>query len=272
MRDRVIARDDDRARVRYSPIVTFARVLALLAATTCVVRGMYARGERLAAVPRRPCLRRRGRPRRPSARRRGQAAGQTRAPSSGCPRSPSISPPTRRRSARTRRTSFSSSRPGRPGRARRCASSPSARSRSPASSASCPAEKGRPAATDAAPLASSDARHGGPPYFFVAEVESPKAGPLRRRPHAARVRGRQGRRHEARHRRRVQARAARGPEGDRRSLAHPAQLEPQPRERVFRMDRAALRRARRRDAELARAARGPARQEAEPALRSSRRR
>ena len=38
-----------------------------------------------------------------------------------------------------------------------------------------PAEKGKPTG-DAAPVATSDARHGGPPYFFVAEVESPKAG------------------------------------------------------------------------------------------------
>lgn len=39
-----------------------------------------------------------------------------------------------------------------------------------------PAEKGRAASTDVAPVASSDVRRGGPPYFFVAEVESPRAG------------------------------------------------------------------------------------------------
>lgn len=39
-----------------------------------------------------------------------------------------------------------------------------------------PAEKGRPAAADATPLVTSDVRHGGPPYFMVAEVESPRAG------------------------------------------------------------------------------------------------
>jgi hypothetical protein len=37
--------------------------------------------------------------------------------------------------------------------------------------------KGRSSAPGtAAPLASSDVRHGGPPYFFVAEIESPRAG------------------------------------------------------------------------------------------------
>lgn len=39
-----------------------------------------------------------------------------------------------------------------------------------------PSTKGRPAATDAKPVASSDVRRGGPPYFYVAEVESPRAG------------------------------------------------------------------------------------------------
>jgi hypothetical protein len=39
-----------------------------------------------------------------------------------------------------------------------------------------PAEKGHPADAGAAPVATSDVRRGGPPYFFVAEVESPRAG------------------------------------------------------------------------------------------------
>jgi hypothetical protein len=39
-----------------------------------------------------------------------------------------------------------------------------------------PAEKGRPAKTDATPLVSSDVRRGGPPYYWIAEIESPKAG------------------------------------------------------------------------------------------------
>ena len=38
------------------------------------------------------------------------------------------------------------------------------------------AEKGKPEPTDNAPVVTTDARHGGPPYFFVAEVDAPKAG------------------------------------------------------------------------------------------------
>ena len=37
-------------------------------------------------------------------------------------------------------------------------------------------EKGRPMSPDAAAVASSDVRRGGPPYFFVAEIEAPRAG------------------------------------------------------------------------------------------------
>jgi len=39
-----------------------------------------------------------------------------------------------------------------------------------------PGEKNRPASADAAPAAASDVRRGGPPYFWVAEIESPRAG------------------------------------------------------------------------------------------------
>jgi hypothetical protein len=38
------------------------------------------------------------------------------------------------------------------------------------------AEKGRAASADSAALVSSDVRRGGPPYFFVAEIEAPRAG------------------------------------------------------------------------------------------------
>lgn len=37
-------------------------------------------------------------------------------------------------------------------------------------------EKGKAAAADATPVASSDVRRGGPPYFFIAEIEAPRAG------------------------------------------------------------------------------------------------
>jgi hypothetical protein len=39
-----------------------------------------------------------------------------------------------------------------------------------------PGDKGRPAKTDGAPAASSNVRRGGPPYFWIAEVEAPRAG------------------------------------------------------------------------------------------------
>lgn len=39
-----------------------------------------------------------------------------------------------------------------------------------------PAQKGRPTKADAKPVATTDVRQGGPPYFFVAEVEAPRAG------------------------------------------------------------------------------------------------
>jgi hypothetical protein len=39
-----------------------------------------------------------------------------------------------------------------------------------------PGEKGRPLASDAAPAVSSDVRRGGPPYFWIAEIEAPRAG------------------------------------------------------------------------------------------------
>jgi hypothetical protein len=38
------------------------------------------------------------------------------------------------------------------------------------------AEKGRAASTTATPVVASDVRRGGPPYFFVAEIEAPRAG------------------------------------------------------------------------------------------------
>ena len=112
-------------------------------------------------------------PRRWPSARRGLPARTAR--SSGCPRSRRICRPTRRRSARTRRTSSSSSPRGRPGRARRCASLPSARSRSSASPHP-PRREGQACRDGGGAIATTDTRRGGPPYFFVAEVESPKAG------------------------------------------------------------------------------------------------
>ena len=167
----MIARDDDRARVRYSRIVTFARAIALLAAVACAActhEGSDSPPSHVApsAADAAPKM----------AEREAGAAG-TDSSLFGLQAKPVDLPPPAEAPQKcedakdvflfvTPGTAWT----GAPLRVLAVSERPIV-----GDLHIVPAEKGKPA-SDAAPIVTTDARHGGPPYFFVAEVESPKAG------------------------------------------------------------------------------------------------